>query len=77
MIFVIRGMRKKSSDRLEGKVTIGEIKEVHFILESGKVARAWPDGYGAWGQGGNFLIDPDVLDATFNALKDQGYVSHD
>lgn len=63
------------ADRLEGKVTIGEIKEVHFVLESGKVAKAWPDGYGSWGQSGEILIDPDVLDATFKALKEQGYIS--
>lgn len=64
------------TDRIDGKVTIGEIDEVIFKFKSGKVAKA-TSCYESWEQYGNVLIDPSVLDATFDALREQGYIGED
>ena len=63
-------------DRKDGSVTIGEIEEVIFKLKSGKTARAYPC-YESWIQSGDIYIDSDVLDATFGALRESGYISED
>jgi hypothetical protein len=64
----------EDKDREDGKVTIGPISQVTFKLESGKECYAYWNGY-SWEQYGGFLIDPDVLDATFNELQKQGYIT--
>jgi hypothetical protein len=62
-------------DKLVGKVTVGKITQVLFKYASGKKAAAFYDDCSeSWIQETKTLMDPDVLDATFNALKDKGYV---
>lgn len=62
-----------TGDYKNGLVTVGEIDEVIFKFKSEKVAKAYPS-YESWQQDGNVMIDPDVLDVTFGALHDCGYL---
>lgn len=64
-----------TKDRIDGKITIGEIEEVIFKFRSGKITKAC-SSYESWEQYSetNTLIDPDVLDATFDALRRCGYL---
>lgn len=63
-----------TKDYIDGKVTVGEIDEVIFKFKSGKIARAFYNVSGSWTQSGDVLIDPAVLDETFGALQDYGYI---